>query len=33
MNEATNHNKLQPPPDISVKRQGNAYVIFNLSSG
>ena len=28
MNEATSHSKLQLPPGISVKRQGNAYVIF-----
>lgn len=28
MNHPTNHNKLQLPPDISVKRQGSAYVIF-----
>lgn len=28
MNQSTSHTTLKLPPDISVKRQGNAYVIF-----
>ncbi|NHB97485.1 hypothetical protein [Photorhabdus stackebrandtii] len=28
MTQATSRSKLQLPPGVSVKRQGNAYVIF-----